>query len=190
MVDLVQRKLDEASYPGMTRFPSGVCTDETSWGFNAPILYVPGITPRTELVKRNLLADIRWLVGKDEDAFMTPWVNGSYRFKIGIVVDQTDSPLASKIVVMLVKKLAGTLDKFSIDFVEIPDGIQAPWLAGRIKSERVCDVCKSKENIKRCACSGSYYCSEEHQKKDWPNHRERCKLIRKSLRALEPVAKK
>lgn len=45
-----------------------------------------------------------------------------------------------------------------------------------------CIVCTSEVDIKRCSgCKGDYWCSVEHQKLDWPHHREWSVLFLGSL---------
>lgn len=48
--------------------------------------------------------------------------------------------------------------------------------------ERECFVCGKKDNgknkIKWCsACKSISYCSREHQEKDWPRHKKKCRLL-------------
>jgi len=50
----------------------------------------------------------------------------------------------------------------------------------------VCPVCKKTEGLSKCAsCHGVSYCSKDHQKEDWPNHKGPCKSL-----ALVPVVSK
>ncbi|KAL4238082.1 hypothetical protein ACF0H5_002794 [Mactra antiquata] len=43
-----------------------------------------------------------------------------------------------------------------------------------------CSVCNSQNNLKRCGiCKCTYYCSREHQMKDWNNHKLHCKQLAK-----------
>lgn len=48
----------------------------------------------------------------------------------------------------------------------------------------ICHFCKNEsENVKRCAsCKTVAYCSKEHQKSDWNNHKQICKTIASSKR--------
>lgn len=42
----------------------------------------------------------------------------------------------------------------------------------------VCHTCKSTENVKMCTkCKTLYYCSKDHQREDWPNHKGICEVI-------------
>lgn len=43
------------------------------------------------------------------------------------------------------------------------------------KKVKICNVCKSKDNIRMCKCKGVYYCSVECQTIDWKqNHKHHC----------------
>lgn len=45
----------------------------------------------------------------------------------------------------------------------------------------LCQVCKTTSNLKTCgSCKSLYYCSQEHQKAHWPNHKILCKLLTKT----------
>ena len=39
----------------------------------------------------------------------------------------------------------------------------------------------SGQRLKRCACKSVYFCSVEHQKLHWPQHKAECKAIRKRM---------
>ena len=48
------------------------------------------------------------------------------------------------------------------------------------KSTRVCAICDSPLNLKACSrCEATFYCSQEHQKKDWKEggHKEKCAAL-------------
>lgn len=48
----------------------------------------------------------------------------------------------------------------------------------------VCFVCNSSENLLRCArCKAIYYCSKEHQKRDWRRHKVNCNQLLESCSA-------
>lgn len=45
------------------------------------------------------------------------------------------------------------------------------------QNQKVCAVCKKKENLKSCSrCKKVHYCSVECQKKDWNTHKQDCKI--------------
>lgn len=48
---------------------------------------------------------------------------------------------------------------------------------GDVEGDRqYCELCGKMENLLRCArCRSSFYCSKEHQKRDWKKHRLSCK---------------
>ncbi|XP_060532208.1 prolyl hydroxylase EGLN3 [Cylas formicarius] len=52
-------------------------------------------------------------------------------------------------------------------------------MSSQIDCDRsVCNFCKSCENLSRCArCKVTFYCSKEHQKKDWKKHKHTCREI-------------
>ena len=59
----------------------------------------------------------------------------------------------------------------------LPPG-QAPSFVGTIIKNRPkgCFFCSSVENLKTCTgCHSAYYCSAEHQRKDWKSHRNECR---------------
>ncbi|XP_043933003.1 egl nine homolog 1 [Protopterus annectens] len=44
------------------------------------------------------------------------------------------------------------------------------------QERQYCELCGKMENLLRCGrCRSSYYCSKEHQKRDWKKHRRVCK---------------
>lgn len=48
--------------------------------------------------------------------------------------------------------------------------------------EKYCAVCEVESNLKACSgCGEIYYCSVEHQKQDWKQHKGNCKPFRVSL---------
>jgi len=52
----------------------------------------------------------------------------------------------------------------------------------------VCAYCKHRDHrLPSCACKSVFYCSKEHQKADWPNHKENCMVFLKKqyLKELE-----
>ncbi|XP_076299374.1 SET domain-containing protein SmydA-8 [Lasioglossum baleicum] len=44
-----------------------------------------------------------------------------------------------------------------------------------MESQNVCDICGQSATHKCSACESTYYCSKEHQKKDWKKHAQICK---------------
>jgi hypothetical protein len=71
------------------------------------------------------------------------------------------------------------------------EGDIATTLKGVLLKGAECAVCgavKSSDGsaIKRCACKLVYYCSTECQRKDWDDHKARCKKARAT--AHQPVA--
>lgn len=53
-----------------------------------------------------------------------------------------------------------------------------------------CKVCGSRESLKKCGnCMEVYYCSLEHQKKDWKDHKLTCLKKSEELKTVTPVEK-
>lgn len=48
---------------------------------------------------------------------------------------------------------------------------------GDLEGDRqYCELCGKMENLLKCGrCRSSFYCSKEHQKQDWKNHKLKCK---------------
>lgn len=45
---------------------------------------------------------------------------------------------------------------------------------------QICAYCKQRKlRLPSCACKSVFYCSQEHQKADWPNHKENCMFFLK-----------
>ncbi|KYB26714.1 HIF prolyl hydroxylase [Tribolium castaneum] len=56
-----------------------------------------------------------------------------------------------------------------------------------MSSNLSCAVCGTKTNLLRCArCKTRIYCSKEHQRKDWPNHRRECAQLALALDKQSP----
>ncbi|XP_060605420.1 rho GTPase-activating protein gacZ-like [Ruditapes philippinarum] len=54
-------------------------------------------------------------------------------------------------------------------------------MADTITQNILCKICGETKNLKRCGtCKRVYYCSREHQLKDWKGHKETCKELKSS----------
>ena len=74
--------------------------------------------------------------------------------------------------------------KFTPNLEDLEDPARIiPWgVAIRDFAFVPCRVCNSSENTYKCSpgCDIAWYCGEEHQGLDWPNHKENCKGIDRS----------
>ncbi|XP_050293977.1 egl nine homolog 1-like isoform X2 [Anthonomus grandis grandis] len=49
-------------------------------------------------------------------------------------------------------------------------------MSSQVSTVVCCFVCGATSNLQRCSkCRGIYYCSKDHQKKDWKRHKQSCK---------------
>ena len=69
-------------------------------------------------------------------------------------------------------------------------GLRANSACNENKDCPACELCGSLENLKVCAkCKEAWYCSKEHQKSHWKQHKKQCSVTKRAQLEQDPAGR-
>lgn len=108
----------------------------------------------------------------------------------GIVVAELVNVKQSKeLVELMMSRIPGSENLTSPSQSSISPGNSQISYQSPPQAPKECSICQAKDSLLRCSrCKNKWYCSSEHQKQDWPEHRGVCRPPREVLvRPQQPV---